>query len=77
MTARETLTMFARFKGVASHKLDDYVDAIINRLTLAPYADKPCQGYSGGNKRKLCVGIALVGGPPIVFLDEPTTGNKS
>ena len=30
--------------------------------------------YSGGNKRKLCTAIALVGNPPIVLLDEPTTG---
>jgi ABC-type branched-subunit amino acid transport system ATPase component len=31
-------------------------------------------GYSGGNKRKLSVGIALVGDPPLVLLDEPSTG---
>jgi Fe-S cluster assembly ATPase SufC len=31
-------------------------------------------GYSGGNKRKLCVGLSLIGHPPIVFLDEPSTG---
>ena len=31
-------------------------------------------GYSGGNKRKLSVGIALIGNPKIVFLDEPSTG---
>lgn len=30
--------------------------------------------YSGGNKRKLCTGIALIGDPPLVFLDEPTSG---
>ena len=33
-----------------------------------------CPGYSGGNKRKLSVGIALIGNPKIVFLDEPSTG---
>ena len=30
--------------------------------------------YSGGNKRKLCTAVALIGNPPIVLLDEPTTG---
>ena len=33
-----------------------------------------CLCFSGGNKRKLCTAISLVGDPPIVFLDEPTTG---
>ena len=33
-----------------------------------------CHYYSGGNKRKLCTAIALIGNPPIVLLDEPTTG---
>mmetsp|Transcript_25625 Transcript_25625/g.41335 ORF Transcript_25625/g.41335 Transcript_25625/m.41335 type:complete len:427 (-) Transcript_25625:250-1530(-) len=74
MTARETLRMFAIFKGVVLSEVDAYVEKMIKILTLEDYADKPCQGYSGGNKRKLSVGIALVGGPPIVFLDEPSTG---
>ena len=37
--------------------------------------DKVCAGtFSGGNKRKLSVAIAMLGNPPIVFLDEPSTG---
>jgi len=74
MTGRETLTMFASFKGVEPSVMGDYVEKMLKRLTLTPYADKPCRGYSGGNKRKLSVGIALIGGPPVVFLDEPSTG---
>jgi len=38
------------------------------------YADKACGAYSGGNKRKLALALALVGEPPVVFLDEPSTG---
>jgi ABC-type multidrug transport system ATPase subunit len=38
------------------------------------WANEISSAYSGGNKRKLCVGIALIGNPPIVFLDEPSTG---
>jgi ATP-binding cassette subfamily A (ABC1) protein 3 len=41
---------------------------------IARYADKQCGTYSGGNKRKLNVAMALVGNPPILFMDEPTTG---
>ena len=38
------------------------------------YADRKCGTYSGGNKRKLSIGMALVGDPPIIFFDEPSTG---
>jgi len=47
---------------------------MIKQLGLEEYADKPAGTYSGGNKRKLSVGIALIGNPKIVFLDEPSTG---
>ena len=75
LTAREHLYLFARIKGVKEELLAGYVQSMIDRLGLqAGIADRPCKGYSGGNKRKLCVGLALVGNPPIVFLDEPSTG---
>ena len=41
---------------------------------MKQYADRKCGQYSGGNKRKLNVAQALVGDPPIIFLDEPSTG---
>uniref|UniRef100_A0A7S3ZF35 ABC transporter domain-containing protein n=1 Tax=Lotharella globosa TaxID=91324 RepID=A0A7S3ZF35_9EUKA len=76
MTARETLRMFAKFKGVPKSKMEPYLADMLKQLSLDinGWQDKPCGGYSGGNKRKLSVGIALVGDPPIVFLDEPSTG---
>eukprot|EP00468_Gymnochlora_sp_CCMP2014_P005803 CAMPEP_0167753008 /NCGR_PEP_ID=MMETSP0110_2-20121227/7466_1 /TAXON_ID=629695 /ORGANISM="Gymnochlora sp., Strain CCMP2014" /LENGTH=1725 /DNA_ID=CAMNT_0007638709 /DNA_START=398 /DNA_END=5575 /DNA_ORIENTATION=- len=74
LTARETLTMFGHIKGIPQSDLDVYVDGVINILGLSEYADRPAEGYSGGNKRKLSVGIALMGNPPMVFLDEPSTG---
>lgn len=43
-------------------------------LGLKQYANRKCGQYSGGNKRKLNVAQALVGDPPIIFLDEPSTG---
>ena len=47
--------------------------SLLEDLDLDAIADKPAGTYSGGNKRKLCVGIALVGSPRLVLLDEPLT----
>lgn len=41
---------------------------------LKKYADMPCGHYSGGNKRKLSLAVALIGYPKFVLLDEPTNG---
>ena len=51
-----------------------YVAELLRHLTLEACADQTAATYSGGNKRKLSVGIALIGNPPIVILDEPSTG---
>jgi ABC-type multidrug transport system ATPase subunit len=74
MTGREHLYLFARIKCVPAEKLDGFVSYMIRKLGLVHLADKPAGTYSGGNRRKLCVGIALIGNPSIVFLDEPSTG---
>lgn len=74
LTAREHLTLFARIKGIPEAIMSTYVESMITRIGLSEYANKPCSTYSGGNKRKLSVGIALIGDPEIVFLDEPSTG---
>ncbi|XP_073229976.1 phospholipid-transporting ATPase ABCA3-like [Porites lutea] len=74
LTGREMLTMYANLRGVQPAKINDLVSSTIKHLNLTKWADKLCGDYSGGNKRKLSTAIALVGNPPIVFLDEPTTG---
>eukprot|EP00795_Rhopilema_esculentum_P013264 gene13264-4097_t len=74
LTGREMLEMFARLRGIPSYKIPDVVNAVIHDLNLENYSDKMCGTYSGGNKRKLSTAIALVGDPPIIFLDEPTSG---
>lgn len=43
-------------------------------MDLTEYVDVRANNLSGGNKRKLSVAIAILGNPPIVFLDEPSTG---
>ena len=44
---------------------------------LLKHANKPSFSLSGGNKRKLSVAIAMIGDPPIVILDEPSTGKRA
>lgn len=48
----------------------------IGEFDLLKHADKPSMTLSGGNKRKLSVAIAMIGDPPIVILDEPSTGHQ-
>jgi len=74
LTAREHLMLFARIKGYPREHIRGYVDSLLEELTLTQFADRQAMTFSGGTRRKLSLGIALVGNPKIVFLDEPTTG---
>ncbi|CAH1794818.1 unnamed protein product [Owenia fusiformis] len=74
LTGRETLQMYARLRGIPESEIPRVVNGLISSLLLEQHADKLSGEYSGGNKRKLSTAISLVGNPPILFLDEPTTG---
>ncbi|KAM4530271.1 phospholipid-transporting ATPase ABCA3 isoform 1-T1 [Odontesthes bonariensis] len=74
MTGRETLCMYARLRGIPEKYVSACVENVLRSLLLEPHADKLVRSYSGGNKRKLSAGMALIGGPPVIFLDEPSTG---
>jgi len=74
LTGRENLQIYGRIKGIPLDRLDGLVDQTIKQMTLESYADRISGGYSGGNKRKLSVAIAMIGGPELMFLDEPSTG---
>ncbi|XP_071796832.1 phospholipid-transporting ATPase ABCA3-like [Asterias amurensis] len=74
MTGRETLRLYARLRGMKEAVIDMKVNELLLMFNLTEYADKLTKTYSGGNKRKLSTTIALIGDPPIVFLDEPSTG---
>merc|ERR1711871_534019 len=74
LTVREHLNLFCRIKNVAESELRATVAASLHRMDLMKYANKLAGSLSGGNKRKLCVAIAMVGQPQVVFLDEPSTG---
>lgn len=74
LTGRQMLETFAAFRGIAKEKIDDEVNKLLELLELKEFADKPCGDYSGGNKRKLCFALAFIGTPPLILLDEPTSG---
>ena len=74
LTAREHLQLYARIKGICEVDVARVVDSKIAEMGLTEYADRAAGTYSGGNKRKLSVAIAMIGEPLIVFLDEPSTG---
>ncbi|ONK78401.1 uncharacterized protein A4U43_C02F18390 [Asparagus officinalis] len=74
LTVREHLQLYARIKGVPEINLNNVVDEKLTEFDLWRHADKPSYSLSGGNKRKLSVSVAMIGNPPIVILDEPSTG---
>ncbi|XP_074866754.1 phospholipid-transporting ATPase ABCA3 [Carettochelys insculpta] len=74
MTGRETLSMYARLRGIPERYISSCVENMLRGLLLEAHADKLVRSYSGGNKRKLSAGVALIGGPPVIFMDEPSTG---
>ncbi|KAF5274074.1 hypothetical protein FQR65_LT04472 [Abscondita terminalis] len=73
LTGREMLHLFAELRGI-SDGVEQEVNMWLHALGLDEYADKLCGKYSGGNKRKLSMAIALIGSPLLVMLDEPTSG---
>ncbi|XP_066151152.1 phospholipid-transporting ATPase ABCA3-like [Euwallacea fornicatus] len=74
LTARETLRMFALLRGISSDQCDHDVMKLADDFDFKQHLDKKVKELSGGNKRKLSTSIALIGDPPVVYLDEPTTG---
>uniref|UniRef100_A0A7N6BW12 ABC transporter domain-containing protein n=1 Tax=Anabas testudineus TaxID=64144 RepID=A0A7N6BW12_ANATE len=74
LTGREHLEFYARLRGVPEKEVAMVAEWGIQKLGLVNYSNKSAGTYSGGNKRKLSTAIALIGCPPVIFLDEPTTG---
>ncbi|KAF8768213.1 ATP-binding cassette sub-family A member 3 like protein [Argiope bruennichi] len=74
LTGREMLMLFGQLRGLTSTELEERINKLIKMTDLTKHADKQTRFYSGGNKRKLSVAIALIGSPPLILLDEPTAG---
>ncbi|CAG9334834.1 unnamed protein product [Blepharisma stoltei] len=74
LTAREHLRLYSDIKGIPKDRREALVEEMIDQMDLRQYADILAGTYSGGNKRKLSVAMALIGNPTVVFLDEPSAG---
>lgn len=74
MTAEEHLILFGRMKGIPKKMLDSKIDQVLRFVSLLPEKKSRVSSFSGGMKRRLSLAIAAIGGPKIIFLDEPTTG---
>jgi len=74
LTVKEHLEMFCVFKSVKQDKIEEEIDQILQDFDLLMKKDTKAGHLSGGQRRKLSICIALVGGSSVIFLDEPTSG---
>lgn len=74
LTVREHLRLFATLKGHPSNDIDHEIQQMVETLMLTDKIDTLSSALSGGMKRKLSVGIALIANSKVVILDEPTSG---
>ncbi|XP_028617114.1 ATP-binding cassette sub-family A member 9 [Grammomys surdaster] len=74
LTVRENLRLFAKIKGILPHEVEQEVQQVLRDLEMENIQDILAQNLSGGQKRKLTFGIAILGDPQVLLLDEPTAG---
>jgi ABC-2 type transport system ATP-binding protein len=74
LSGRANLELHGRLWGVAPERARRRMDELIDALGLGELVDRPVAGYSGGERRRLEIARALVSGPRVLFLDEPTVG---
>ncbi|KAG5510484.1 hypothetical protein GH5_06684 [Leishmania sp. Ghana 2012 LV757] len=74
LTVEEQLELYAGIRGIVRAEWPALVDALCRLCELTMYRKTMTSALSGGNRRKLSVAMALVGGPQVIFLDEPSAG---
>lgn len=74
LTGFENLEMVGRLYHLGTKRSRERARELLERFDLAEAGDRPARTYSGGMRRRLDLAAALVAQPPVLFLDEPTTG---
>lgn len=74
LTATENLRLFARLHGLGRKQARHTTQSLLQQFALTEAADRPLAQFSGGMRRRLDLAASLITRPPLIFLDEPTTG---
>src|SRR3954463_12094533 len=74
LTGYENLWLFGRLQGLSSEKARSTSADLLERFGLTEARDKQIKAFSGGMRRRLDLAASLISQPPLIFLDEPTTG---
>jgi ABC-2 type transport system ATP-binding protein len=74
LSGRENLVMMGRLYRLTKASAKARAEELLKEFDLVKAADRPAKTYSGGMRRRLDLAVSLIATPPIIFLDEPTTG---
>jgi ABC-2 type transport system ATP-binding protein len=74
LTGRENIRLIGRLYGLPLSYILEVTDELLDRFSLGDAGDRMAKTYSGGMRRRLDLAVSLVAAPPVLFLDEPTTG---
>jgi ABC-2 type transport system ATP-binding protein len=74
LTGRENLVMMGRLYRLTKSSANARADELLREFDLVDASKRPVKTYSGGMRRRLDLAVSLIASPPIIFLDEPTTG---
>lgn len=74
LTGRENLVMMGQLYRLTGRSAKSRADELLEQFDLKEAANRPLKTYSGGMRRRLDLAVSLIAAPPVVFLDEPTTG---